>query len=66
LYDNDFYKVTGKVLSVSSFEGVEVVGYDDEKKKFKVLYNDGRRKLVPRIYLCFDHEDHKSFIERFC
>lgn len=66
--DEGEYQVTGKVVAGTSFiqiESAEIVGFDVDKQKFKVIFADGRRKLVPRIYLCFDHEDHKNWIERY-
>jgi dynein heavy chain len=60
--------VTGKVIaggSVIQMEAVDLVGFDNEKHRFKAIFADGRRKLVPRVYLCFDHEDHRNWLERF-
>ena len=49
--------------NVQFFHGL-VIGFDDKKKKFKVRFDFGNR-LVPRIYLCFDHENHYKWLDRF-
>ena len=49
--------------NVQFFHGL-VIGFDEKKKKFKVRFDFGNR-LVPRIYLCFDHENHYKWLDRF-
>jgi hypothetical protein len=36
-----------------------VTGYNKEKNKFRVVLNNGDRKLFPRIYVYFCIEDPK-------
>lgn len=47
------------------FERGQVIGYDAEKRKFKVILSSMGKRLVPRIYICFDHENHLKWSDRF-
>lgn len=38
--------------------------YDEEKQKFKCIYNEDIEKYIPRIFLCFDVEDPRKFALR--
>jgi hypothetical protein len=45
--------------------GVEVLDYDKESKKFKIrILLTGKEKLVGRLSLMFNEEDHAKFMER--
>lgn len=35
----------------------EIIGYNEAKEKFRCLFSDGAKKLVPRLFVCFDIED---------
>lgn len=69
------YVVTAKVVySIQDSDGdvsvlfraAEVLGYDEVKLKFKVIFRHSmERRLVPRIYICFDHEPHQNWCDRF-
>ena len=71
LFDlNETYEVTAKVLSTVenqvTFVSAVILGFDSEKSKFKALLAPNMtRRLVPRIYICFDHEDHMKWCDRF-
>ena len=41
-----------------TIDSVSILGYSQEKIKFKCVFPNGLRKLIPRIYLCFDNEDY--------
>ncbi|KAL4464296.1 hypothetical protein ABPG72_011341 [Tetrahymena utriculariae] len=43
---------------------VDVLGYNENKQKFRCVYEDGTKKLIPRIYLCFDIEEPRQFVKR--
>lgn len=69
MFDDKSFSVTAKIVICNDnnveFERGEVLGYDDEKKKFKCVIPSCGKRLVPRIYVCFDHENHYKWAERF-
>lgn len=71
LYDGSSYDVTGRIVSNSpdgtvGIRGALILGFEESKQKFKAVFEDtGERRLIPRIYLCLDHENPYRWSDRF-
>lgn len=54
-----FFKVFNKEQEAAEVQWLPAVihGYDNKKEKFRCALENGNRRLIPRILVCFDIED---------